>query len=213
MVFSLFLRSIIQTAMPTKKTTTKKEIAFEERMAKQRAKRGFSDRDVWSIEYWFSETISPMLKQLAKKKHGFQMLDEKGEFTHKDKLSEEDYKTFDKRWTDMLLHMAFLADEMSEENCSMKNPYDKDFHRIWRAFEKKYGSFGEKLLTDDEKKESQEKGYTKCYMPDEDPIHGEEYRKIMDLHSDYEKKIAEYRDKCKDEFFALFSKYFRCLWD
>ena len=198
--------------MPTKKTATKKEIAFEERMAKQRAKRGFSDRDVWSIDYWFCNTISPMLKQLAKKAHGFQTLDENGEFIHKDKLSDEDCKLFDKRWTHTLLHMAFLADEMSEENCSMKNPFDKDYHRIWRAFEKKYGSFGEKLLTE-EKKEKQEKGGTRLYSPDDDPVHGEEYRKIMDQHSDYEKKIAEYRDKCKDEFFVLFSKYFRCLWD
>ena len=102
---------------------------------------------------------------------------------------------------------------LASMNCSMKNPYDKDFHRICRAFEKKYGFYGEKLFTDKDKKESQEKGYTRCYMPDDDPIHGEENRKIMDLHSDYEKRIAEYRDKCKDEFFVLFSKYFRCLWD
>ena len=199
--------------MTTKKAATKKEIAFEERMAKQRAKRGFSDRDVWSIDYWFCDTISPMLKQLAKKKYGFQILDEDGEFVNKDKLSDEDCELFDKRWTDTLLHMAFLADEMSEENCSMKNPFDKDYNRVWRTFEKKYGSFGEKLLTEEEKKERQEKGGTRLYSPDDDPVYGKEYRKIMDQHSDYEKKIAEYRDKCKDEFFVLFSKYFRCLWD
>ena len=199
--------------MTTKKTMTKKEIAFEERMAKQRVKRGFSDRDVWSIDYWFCNTISPMLKQLAKKKHGFQQLDENGEFIYKDKLSDEEYEIFEKRWTDTILHMAHLADEMNEETCSMKNPFDKDLHRIYRAFEKKYGFWGEKLQTEEDKKETKEKGITRMYTPTDDPIHGEEYQKIMDLHSDYEKKIAEYRDKCKDDFFVLFSKYFRYLWD
>ena len=44
---------------------SKSDIAFEERMAKQRATRGFCDRDVWDIDHWFCNTISPMLKQLA----------------------------------------------------------------------------------------------------------------------------------------------------
>ena len=199
--------------MATNKKLTKKEIANNERMAKQRAKRGFSDEDVWSIDYWFCETISPMLKQLAKKPHGFQTLDENGDFIYKEKLTEEESDMYYKRWQDTILHLAFLADEMHPEKGSMKNPYDKEWHRIHRAFEKKYGFFGEKLQTEEEKKEAEKTGNHIWHMPDEDPIHGDEYKKIMDAHHDYEKKIEEYRDKCKDEFFVLFSKYFRCLWD
>ena len=60
--------------MTTKYKMTKKEIAFEEKMAKQRAKKGFCDRDVWSIDWWFSETIGQMLRQLAKEKHGCPLL-------------------------------------------------------------------------------------------------------------------------------------------
>lgn len=196
-----------------KKIMTKKEIAFEERMAKQRAKRGYSDRDTWSIDYWFCKTISPMLKQLAKKKHGFQTLDENGDLIQTGNLSDKEYEVFEKRWTDTILHMAFLAEEMNEETCSMKNPFEKDIHRVYRAFEKKYGLLGEKLLTEEEKIEAAEGKGTRAYFPDDDPVHGEEYRIILERHMDFEKKINEYRERCKDEFFVLFSKYFWCLWD
>lgn len=198
-----------------KKPMTKKEAAFEERMAKQRAKRGFSDRDVWSIDYWFCNTISPMLKQLAKNKVGYQILDENGDFANKDfkdSFSEEESKMYEKRWTDTILHMAYLADEMNDETCSMKNPHEKDFHRIHRTFTKKYGFWGEKLYTEEDKKEA-EKGRHTMYSPEKDPIHGEEYRKVIDQYMAYERKISDYRDDCKDEFFRLFNKYFWCLWD
>lgn len=199
--------------MTTKKTMTKKEIAFEERMAKQRAKRGFSDRDVWSIDYWFCNTISPMLKQLAKNAHGYQTLDENGDIIHTGDTSKEESEMYAKRWKDAILHMAFLADEMNEEMCSMKNPFERDFHRVHRIFEKRYGFWGEKLQTDEEKRQEEEGKGTRMYFPEDDPVHGEEYRKITDQYMDFEKKISDYREECKNEFFMLFSKYFWYLWD
>lgn len=199
--------------MATKYKKTKKEIAFEERMTKQRAKRGFSDQDVWSIDWWFCETIAPMLRQLAKTSHGCPTLDENGDFTDNDHNSDVNIDVYAKRWEDTLLHMAYLADEMNEMKCSMKNPYDKDWHRICRAFDKKYGDMGEKLMSEEARLEAEKTGRYPCYLPDADPVHGEENRKIMDLHSEYSNKIIEYRDKCKNEFFELFSKYFNHLWD
>ena len=199
--------------MATKRKLTKKEIAFNERMAKQRIKRGFSDEDVWSIDYWFCETISPMLKQLAKTSHGYIELDQNGDIISNEDKHKENAEVYIKRWTDTILHMAHLADEMNEDTCSMKNPYDKDWLRISRAFEKKYGFMGEKLRTDEDNKEAEKTGSYKAFLPDDDPIHGKENRKIMDLHSEYSYKIEEYREKCKNEFFVLFSKYFWHLWD
>ena len=192
---------------------TKKEIAFEERMAKQRAKRGFCDRDVWSIDYWFCETIAPMLRQLAKTAHGCPCIDENGDVFYKENISNEELETYSKRWNDILLHMAFLADEMNPEKCSMKNPYDKQLHRFLRNFKKKYGDFGEKLYTEEDKKEIAEKGTYRMYTASDDPIHGEEYNKISELHTEYERVIYEYMEKSKDEFVTLFRKYFRDLWD
>ena len=196
-----------------KKTMTKKEIAFEERMAKQRAKRGYSDRDTWSIDYWFCNIISPMLKQLAKNGYGYQTLDENGDIIYTDDTLKEESEMYAKRWKDTILHMASLADEMNEDTCSMKNPFEKKHDHIWSVFEKKYGMFGEKLQTDEEKKKAEEGKRIRAYFPKDDPVHGEEYRKITDQYMEYQKKISDYREECKNEFFKLFSKYFWCLWD
>ena len=197
--------------MAKKTQQSKSDIAFEERMAKQRAKRGFCDRDVWSIDYWFCNTISPMLKQLAKTHTGYQCLDEKGNIITGliSVKTDEEEAMYVKRWQDTILYLAFLADEMNEDRCSMKNPYDKEMRRISRAFEKKYGTFGEKLQT----KEEREGNLHRWYFLESDPVNGKEYKKISDLHTKYEMKIERYREKCKKEFFRLFSKYFRHLWD
>lgn len=196
-----------------KRTLAKKELAFEERMTKQRAKRGFCDRDVWSIDYWFCNTISPMLRQLAKEHHGYQILDENGDFADKGNITHEESEVYNKRWTDAILHLAFLADEMNVETCSMKNPFKKEWSRIHSAFRKKYGDFGEKLQTEEDKNMTKKTGGHRLYGPEDDPIHGEKNRKIIDQYLAYERKISDYREECKNEFFRLFNKYFWCLWD
>ncbi|MBO7145950.1 MAG: hypothetical protein J6W13_14155 [Salinivirgaceae bacterium] len=189
---------------------SKSDSAFGERMAKQRAKRGFCDRDVWNIDYWFCNTISPMLKQLAKTQVGFHQLDEKGNIiSPSGNLTDEETEMYAKRWKDTILHLAFLADEMDEEKCSMKNPYYKEWSRVSRAFNKKYGTFGEKLRTEEDKNDK----LHPLYFPEDDPINGAEYKKITDKYFQYEMKIERYREKCKNEFFRLFSKYFHYLWD
>lgn len=198
--------------MKTKETMTKKEIAFKERMAKQRIKRGYCDEDVWSIDFWFCKTIAPMLRQLAKTTHGCALLDENGDVIYKENTSSEELDIYAKRWEGTLLHMAFLADEMQEDTCSMINPFKKENDRIHKTFTKKYGFWGEKLNTEEDKKKK-ENGFYTMYTPADDPIHGEEYRKIMVQYSEYEDKIADYMEKCKEEFFLLFSKYFKHLWD
>ena len=124
--------------MKTKETMTKKEIAFKERMAKQRIKRGYCDEDVWSIDFWFCKTIAPMLRQLAKTSHGCPLLDENGDVIYKENTSSEELDIYAKRWEDTLLHMAFLADEMQEDTCSMINPFKKENDRIHKTFTKKY---------------------------------------------------------------------------
>ena len=197
--------------MGRKETMTKKEIAFKERMAKQKVKRGFCDEDVWSIDFWFCKTIAPMLRQLAKTSHGCPLLDENGDVIHKENTSGEEMDIYSKRWEETLLHMAFLADEMHEDTCSMKNPFEKEYSRIHKTFTKKHGFWGEKLYTEEERKKKENGIYT-MYTPKDDPVHGEEYRKIIDQHSEYETKIWDYMEECKNEFFVLFSKYFRHLW-
>lgn len=40
-----------------------------------------------------------------------------------------------------------------------------------------------------------------------------EFEEINRLYLEEEKKLAEYREKCKDEVFDLMKKYFFALWD
>ena len=40
-----------------------------------------------------------------------------------------------------------------------------------------------------------------------------EYAAIDKLYHEEEKRIDEYREKCKDEVFDLMKKYFFSLWD
>ena len=165
---------------------------------------------MWNIDYWFCNTISPMLKQLTKNMTGYHCLDENGNIISCvfDKTEEED-AMYAKRWKDTILHLAFLADEMNEDKCSMKNPYYKEWSRVSRAFNKKYGTFGEKLRTEEDKNGK----LHQLYFPEDDPVNGAEYKKITDKYFQYAMKIERYREKCKNEFFRLFSKYFHYLWD
>lgn len=86
----------------------------------QRGIRGYADKDVWSMDYWFERTIIPMLKQLKEIKHGYPMDMEEAE------------------WDAELSKMIKCFTEMSEYSCSMKNEYDKEFHEIiWEDMAKK----------------------------------------------------------------------------
>lgn len=185
----------------------------KELYAKQRAEQGFCDRDVWHIAGWFYRTIGPMLRQLAETGHSYAVLDEKGNRTFSDNHTKEESAVLAKRWKDTLLHMAFLADEMDEDKCSMKNPYYDEWQRVHKTFEEEYGLMGKKMRTEEEAKREEEVGLYRWQDPEDDPVHGKEYKKVMDKYFAYNHKISRYQNKCKNEFFRLFSKHFWDLWD
>ena len=189
---------------------------FEEKMTKQRAKKGYCDTDVWNMDAWFIETVSNMLKELDKNRMGCPVLDE---FLEQDGRKEstilKDYDSdeLSARWSSILQKMIFLLDEMDEDKCSMKNPYQKQWWGYHQKFDKKYPKHGDELKTEEEKAEEKAKGCYRMVSPADDPDFGEEYKTINKLYLDYETEIWNYRDNCKNEFFKLFSKYFWNLWD
>jgi len=186
----------------------KDEEAFEERSCQQRAKCGYADVDVWNMDSWFIKTVSPMLKQLRKKHHGFP-----SSFLSGFNPSPEESKAANAKWEGILDRMIFLLDEMNADKCSMKNPYEKMYDGLNRKFRKELGRFGELAKSPEELAEEEEKGSFKIYSPWDFPNKYPKAEEIKNKYFEYEERIDEYKEKCKDEFFTLFSKYFWMLWD
>lgn len=87
----------------------------------QRGKRGYSDQDVWSMDWWFFSVVIPMLKQLR---------DTKQSYPSKFKTPEE--------WDRELDTMIHYFIEATEEGCSEKNEYEEQYNkRWWDSFDKK----------------------------------------------------------------------------
>ena len=114
-----------------------------------------------------------------------------------------------KRWKNILSEMIFLFREANEDTCTKKNPYEEEHDKASDEFTKKYGFFGEKLKTEEEKEEEKKTGNSRWYMLEDVP----EYKEISDLYHDEYRKIVEYRHECKDKGMDLFKEWFWNLWD
>lgn len=186
----------------------KEDEAFEEKCRVQRARKGYADADTWAIDSWFIRTMTPMLKRLRKYHCGYPSCFIT-DITDSVKTEEED----NEKWNQVLDRMIFLLNEMDEDKCTMKNPYAKEYHRINSGFRRKYGLLGEKAKTPEMLAEEENApGVCMCSAADFPNLYPTA-QKVREDYIEFGKKIDEYRDKCKDEFFELFSKYFWCLWD
>jgi len=162
----------------------------------QRAKKGYSYRDVWSIDYWFMEIMPKMLTDLKKNKHGCPI-----EFTHNEDGTEKDFEKGLNEWENILDRMILCFKEMNEDTCSMKNEYEDEY------FIQCYG---------------EGKSAFDCFVPFREDENGEKLYRLETkevepvLEENFRRKnieINEYREKMKNEGFELFSKYFWNLWD
>jgi hypothetical protein len=164
----------------------------------------------WEFSYWFADKAREILTQYNKTRHGTPIIIE--DYPFDDDESEDAQKKRDeneKRWNEIVEHMIFLLGEMNEDTCQKKNPYDEEWSEASDEFTSKYGLFGQGLMTEEEKQEAKEKGYSVMHFMRELP----EYKEISKKHRDAEIDLDKYRDECKDEFFKLFSKYYYALWD
>jgi len=155
----------------------------------QRARKGYSYRDLWNIDYWFMEIMPEMLTDLKKNNRGCPMQFIDGE-------SDADFENGMKKWHDILDRMIFCFREMNDDTCSMKNEYEDEFFK--QRYEGK--SFEDRFVKNED-------GQTYSLIEGNvDP----------ELQENYHKKtleIEEYKDKMKNEGLELFSKYFWNLWN
>lgn len=171
----------------------------------QYKKNGYSDHDMMNLDMYFQETISKMILDLEENKWSYPM----GEFPEVNNFDirwvNENYKeiierykkrdyTFEDgiydesiRYSLILRRIAYCLRESSEEFCSYKNKYDKDWERVWDA-----ASLADK------------KDLDKIFK-------SKEYKEIEDKLRDEEWKIYEYRTEMKNEAFDLMKEYFYSL--
>ena len=163
----------------------------------QRLRYGYCYRDAWAIDQWFLVIIPNMLNDLRINGHGYP-----GSFTG---TEEENVR----KWNRILEHMEFLFREANEETCHRKNPYEEAYDQAREAFTRKYGMFGEKLKTDEEKEQETDKGYSGVHTMSDVA----DYKEILDQWFAAEKELASYRDRCMKEGMKLFTRYLWDLWD
>ena len=167
----------------------------------QRVTKGYCDKDLWNIDYWFMNLMPDMLQQFKDTKHGSpsclgtEYVDEHGISCNDECHSE---------WDRILDNMIFWFREMNEETCQKKNTYQKEHDNILQEFEEKYGLFGEKL-----EEGKMNKFGRVLHFPSEIP----EYKDIEKKYYAEEKALRQYREDCKNEALELFSKWFYSLWD
>ena len=184
-----------------------RQFCLDVKYSYQRTMYGYCDYDLFSIDYWFLDIMSRMLRQFKDTRHGSPVMTEypdgaRGSPEKEAELSE----VWAKMWDETLDRMIFLFRESREETCGRENPYEQEHERVCQEFEEKYGLFGEKLLTEEEQTD---KAGQWIHFPSELP----EYEEIEKKYFDEVRKLEEDREEHKDEAFKLFSKWFYHLWD
>lgn len=180
--------------------------AKDMKYCRQRIVKGYCDRDLFSIYDWFLDVVPSMLEQYKHTRHGSPgVLGEN--YTNEQGILVND--TCHGEWDEILARIIFLFHEADETTCQRKNPYEDEHRRVYDEFDEKYGFFGERLETPEEKAKNEKTGAHTAHFPSELP----EYADIEEKYSEEEEKLRNYREQCKDEAFKLFSQWFFHLWD
>ena len=163
----------------------------------QRARKGYSFRDVWSIDYWFMDILPNMLTDHKKNKRGCP-----AQFVKSD--DEQDFEKGMNDWQNVLDRMIFCFREMNDDTCSMKNEFEEEYRRQ-RNKPNEGKPFKDWFVPSERKDENGKQLY--------ELITGEVEPELEEKYRNKTLEIQEYREKMKNEGFELFSKYFWNLWD
>lgn len=185
-----------------------KEFGRDIRRSHERIFRGYCDFDLISMYDWYLGLVPAMLEDFKDHQHGYPTIfDSDNDDISSDTITLD--KENSKAWKDVLDRMIFLFKEADENTCSRKNPYEEKYNLAFKDFENKYGLLGEKLMTEEEKREFWNGKTMRVYTMADFP----EYEEVNNKYRKGDEDLYEYRNKCKDKAFQLFSKWFYHLWD
>lgn len=176
------------------------------RSCRQRIMKGYCPEDLYEIDSWFLAVVPNMLEEFRYSHDGSP--DILGEAcTDEDGVLVND--ACHEAWDAILDRMVFLFREADETTCQRENPYEAQHKKALREFRTKYGAFGAKLQTEEERAQERQSDARILHFPSELP----EYADVEKKYMDGEAILKKYREQCKDEAFALFSQWFFHLWD
>ena len=200
----MYNKTIFQRCFPFKGWCGLKNIKYIPRYFRSLhflIKNGYDEYAVWDTFSWFQTTMRDILLKYKKGHCGSPIIIEN--------YDESKQTENEKQWDEIINRMIFLLGEMDEDTCQKVNPYSDEYDRAYSDFTKKYGFHGEKLKTEAELLEEKTNGYHIHHTMGE----VNEYKDIQERHLKEEQNLYNYRAACKDEFLALFAKYYYCLWD
>lgn len=163
----------------------------------QRITKGYSDYDVWDIREWFKEIVPCMVQELKETR-----------ISSPDVPTTEDGKDYNQQWDEKLDKIVFAFREARMETCSKQNKYSEEWSKANEEFEKKYGLFGEKLQTDEEKEEAEATGHSTMHMMREIP----KYKEIDEKYYKESCELDKYHEEQFDKALQLFVENIRDLW-
>lgn len=172
------------------------------KLSTQRLARGFSQYDAWNMYSYLQHLIPNMLQYL--KDHGVGSPSRLVDASYGD-----DENKCKEEWHKILDRMIYLWRESAEDTCSEENKYEDEFDKKLAEFEQKYGAYGKKLMTEDDRQCAKQGKGIRVYTLNAVP----EYRDFCKKYADESKRIDAYRERCKDEAFDMLKEYFFCLWD
>ena len=176
----------------------------------QRVRYGFCMRDVWDMNDWFLRIIPYMLRALREDSYCFpsQVINELPE---KDQMNtDQKREACAKKWDEILADMEHCFLEANADTCSRKNPYEDRMRAAHKEFDRKYGFFGKKLMTKEEKKSLRK---DKSSFPVHTIYEVPRYKKILAKYNAAEKELNDYSLECCKKGLDLFVKWFYCLND
>jgi len=186
-------------------------IFLEHKHRKQRAKRGWADNDLFSIDWWFQNTFVDMLDNFQIRTHGHPQ----------EKFEEVD--TFPKGWIKLTLDDIKKETLNYKYNCFTEEDVDKmitnmdDFIK-WKLIIKRIIY----LLKESNEDECSRKSkyfnlwYDNTFVNENNIFteeESEQQAKLTQQWMDECKEIDLYREQCAKQAFELLSKYFFNLWD
>ena len=105
----------------------------------QRATKGYCYRDLWSMDYFYSQLFVDSMREFKKNLHGAPQ-----EFFNRDAENQIE------RWENYIEEMAQHFENSIEENSKGKNQYEEEFHRLneWTMERDENGYMVRKQSTD-----------------------------------------------------------------